>query len=64
MGKDKKSEGGLTVKMTKSRDTKGTYVYSADVEGSGIRSLYIEKEAVDGDAPAAITVVIAEIKPA
>jgi len=63
MAKKDKAEG-LTVKMTKKRDTKGTYVYGNEDEGSAIRSLYITKSAVDGEPPASITVVIAEIEPA
>lgn len=60
MGKNK---DGLTVKMTKKRDTKGTYVYGNEDDGSAIRSLYITKSAVDGEPPAEITVIISEIKP-
>ncbi len=56
MAKDK--AGPLKVKMTKDRDTKGTYVYKSDEDGTAIRSLYITKSAVAGDAPAEITVSI------
>lgn len=56
----------MKVKMTKDRDTKGTYVYKAedDSKESPIRSLYITKSAVSGEAPAEITVEIKEIKEA
>ena len=52
----------MKIKMSKSRDTKGTYVYKNDDEGAAIRSLYITKSAVPGDAPDEITVEIKEIK--
>jgi len=59
MAKDK----GVTVKLTKDRDTKGTYVYKTDDREAAIRSLYITKSAVD-DAPEEITVTIAGMSPA
>lgn len=54
MAKDKK---GVTVKLTKDRDTKGTHVYKTDDREAAIRSLYITKSAV-GEAPDEITVTI------
>lgn len=59
MAKDK----GVTVTLTKDRDTKGTYVYKTDDREAAIRSLYITKSAV-GDAPDEITVTIAGMSPA
>lgn len=54
----------MKIKMTKNRDTKGTFVYKNDEDGSAIRSLYITKSAVKGDPPEEITVEIKEIKEA
>lgn len=52
----------MKIKMEKARDTKGTYVYKNDEDGAAIRSLYITKGAVSGDAPDSITVEIKELK--
>ena len=52
----------VKIKMTKSRDTKGTYVYKNDDDGAAIRSLYITKSAIKDEAPAEITVDIKELK--
>lgn len=57
MAKDKT---GFKTKLTKSRDTKGTYVYKNEEDNSPIPSLYIKKSAFKGDAPEAITVSIEE----
>lgn len=48
----------LTVKLTKARDTKGTYVYKDDAADAPIRSLYITKGAIEGDAPETITLTL------
>lgn len=48
----------MKIKMNKKRDTKGTFVYGNDEDGAAIRSLYITKSAVKGDAPDEITVEI------
>lgn len=52
----------MKIKMTKDRDTKGTFVYKNNDEGAAIPSLYIKKSAFSGDAPDEITVEIKEIK--
>lgn len=52
----------MKVKMTKERDTKGTFVYKNNEDGAAIPSLYIKKSSVTGDPPAEITVEIKEIK--
>lgn len=46
----------FTTKLTKSRDTKGTYVYKSDADDAPIPSLYIKKSAIKGDAPETITI--------
>jgi len=51
----------MKIKMTKDRDTKGTYVYKNGDEGAAITSLYIKKSAVKDDAPDTITVEIKEL---
>jgi hypothetical protein len=61
MAKDK-DNAGVSIKMTKKRDTKGTWVYGNEDDGALIRSLYLTKTAVDGEPPAEITVSIAGIK--
>lgn len=48
----------ITVKLTKARDTKGTYVYKDDSDNAPIQSLYIKKSAFTGDAPSSITLTI------
>ena len=48
----------ITVKLTKARDTPGTYVYKDDADNAPIRSLYITKSAFTGDAPESITLTI------
>ena len=53
----------IKVTMTKTQETKGTHVYSADTDESDvlIPVLYIKKEAFKGNgAPEFITVTIAE----
>ena len=50
----------ITVKLTKARDTKGTYVYKDDSENAPIQSLYIRKSAFSGEAPEGITLTIEE----
>lgn len=55
----------MKTKMKLERDTKGTYVYSTteeDAKAAPIRSLYITRGAIKGDAPEEITVEIKEIK--
>jgi hypothetical protein len=52
----------VKIKLTKARDTKGTYVYKNDEADAAIPSLYIKKSAVSGEAPTEITVEIKEIK--
>jgi len=52
----------IKIKMTKDRDTKGTFVYKNNDDGTAIRSLYITKSAITGEAPAEITVEIKELK--
>lgn len=52
-----KKANPVTVKLTKDRDTKGTYVYKTDDREAAIRSLYITKSAV-AEAPDEITVTI------
>jgi hypothetical protein len=54
----------MKIKMMKKRDTKGTFVYGSEEDGAAIRSLYITKSSVKGDAPEEITVEIKEIKEA
>lgn len=53
----------ITVTMTKTKETKGTHVYSADTEESDsiIPTLYVKKESFkDKRAPDFITVTITE----
>lgn len=53
----------LSITMTKTKETKGTYVYSADTqEGEDIvQTLYIKKDAFKGKkAPEFITVTVSE----
>lgn len=57
MAKDKKS---ITTKLTKDRDTKGTYVYKNGDEGAPVPSLYVKKSAFTGDAPESIKLTIEE----
>lgn len=52
-----KGNKGVSVTLTKDRDTKGTYVYKTDDRDAAIRSLYITKSAVS-EAPDEITVTI------
>lgn len=57
----KKEDAGFKTKLTKERDTKGTFVYKNDADNAPVRSLYISKDAFgDGEAPASITVTVAE----
>lgn len=54
----------MKTKMKLERDTKGTFVYATmdeDEKSAPIRSLYISRSAIKGDAPAEITVEIKEI---
>jgi hypothetical protein len=48
----------ITTKLTKARDTKGTFVYKNDAQDAAIPSLYIKKTAFKGDAPETITITI------
>ena len=45
----------LEVKMKYKKQTKGTYVYNEVSGGSPVPSLYVRKEAIDGDKPKTIT---------
>jgi hypothetical protein len=56
------SESMLTfeVPMIFERATKNTYVYSCEGDEAWITTLYIKKEAFEGKAPNAISVIIAE----
>lgn len=47
----------VNLNMTYSKSTKGTHVYTSP--GSDIPTLYIKKEAFDGEAPESITVTVA-----
>jgi hypothetical protein len=54
----------MKTKMKLGRDTKGTYVYETmdeDAKSAPIRSLYIARSAIKGDAPEEITIEIKEI---
>jgi len=51
----------MKIKMNLGRDTKGTYVYKNDEDGTPISSLYIKRDAVKGEPPKTITVEIKEI---
>lgn len=54
----------MKTKMKLDRETKGTFVYATmdeDEKAAPIRSLYISRSAIKGDAPAEITVEIKEI---
>lgn len=50
----------ITVKLTKARDTKGTYVYKSDADNTPVPSIYVKKSAFTGDAPESITLTIEE----
>lgn len=50
----------ITVKLTKDRETKGTYVFKSDADNTPVPSIYIRKSAFSGDAPQAITLTIEE----
>lgn len=50
----------IKVTLTKSRDTKGTFVYKDDSDNTPVPSLYIRKSAFKGDAPEQITLTIEE----
>lgn len=50
----------ITVKLTKARDTPGTYVYKSNEDKTPVPSLYIKKTAFSGDAPESITLTIEE----
>jgi len=49
---------GIEVRMTRSRETKGTYVYEDSTEGTPIRALYISKGTTDQEPPLSIVVTI------
>lgn len=48
-------------KLTKDRDTKGTYVYKNGDDNAPVPSLYIKKSAFKGDAPESITLSVEEV---
>lgn len=50
----------VTLKHTKT--TKNTHVFGDDAEGAPVRSQYIQREAIEGDPPAAIRITIEEAK--
>jgi hypothetical protein len=52
----------VKLKMTFNRETKGTFVYKNDSQDAAIKSLYVTRGAVQGDAPKEITVEIKELK--
>jgi hypothetical protein len=52
----------MKTKLTLERDTKGTFVYKNDEDNAPIRSLYISRSAVKGEAPKSITIEIKELK--
>lgn len=51
----------MKIKMELAKETKGTFNYKNGDAGAAISSLYIQKEAVKGDAPKTITVEIKEL---
>lgn len=56
--------GHMKTKMKLDRETKGTFVYATmddDEKSAPIRSLYISRSAIKGDAPETITVEIKEV---
>lgn len=57
MAKDKNA---VTTKLTKARDTKGTYVYKNEEDNAPVPSLYIKKSAFKGDPPESIKLIIEE----
>jgi hypothetical protein len=60
MPQKKKDKVGFETTLTKSRDTKGTFVFKDESDNAPIPSLYIKKSAFDGEAPEKITVTIEE----
>lgn len=56
--KSTKSASTFSVEMTHTKDTKNTHVFAEDVEGSEIRSLYINKGSFTGNTPESITVTV------
>lgn len=53
----------FTITMTKTKETKGTHVYSADMQGSEdiVQTLYVKKDAFKGEnVPEFITVTVSE----
>lgn len=50
----------ITTKLTKDRDTKGTYVYKNGEDNAPVPSLYIKKSAFKGEAPESIKLTIEE----
>lgn len=49
----------IKVKLSKARDTKGTFVYKNDETGAAVPSLYIKKDAFGKDeAPDEIEIII------
>lgn len=54
------AKANFKIKLTKDRDTKGTFVYKNADDDATIPSLYIKKSAFKGDAPESITVTVEE----
>lgn len=51
-------EQKIIVHMRRTKDTKGTYVFTNDEEGVAIPALYVKKSAFPDGAPESIKVVI------
>lgn len=48
----------MEVKMSLTKSTKGTHVYSADQDGAAIPSLYIKKDTLPTPPPQTITISV------
>lgn len=55
-----KGKDVITVEMVLGRDTKRTWVFKAD-DTAAITSLYVQKEAYDGEAPKKVTVTVTPV---
>lgn len=52
------ASNSITVEMTLSKQTKGTFVYSADDDDAAVTTVYVRKSGFTSDPPDEITLTI------
>lgn len=48
----------MKIKLTHTRDTKGTHLFTNDTIGAPIKALYVKKGSFEGEVPARIVVTV------